>query len=231
MGNFEKIRYRQIGDRMSERDLDVSDIPHRVRRSTSSVTIAEPHWELRRAAEGMCYWIPAFSVEEKSAAIRHSVRKYRRARAARASDRRRKMATALAHIYDLYVYFITRPGARANFLREYRGVIATREFDADLGEFLVCCYLPRSAEGTVRWANALKEAVRRYTEVGMFAWTLGYRAPIMRIQNPMPTTIKAMADAYTGRLMRDKRKEGSSWRSRLADTTAILGHNTGVYHA
>jgi hypothetical protein len=199
---------------MIEHDLDISDIPHRVHRSTSSITIAEPDWELRRAAEGMCYWIPAFSVDEKSAAIQHSVRKYRRVRATRASDRRRKMATALAHIYDLYVYFITHPRARANFLSEYRSLIARRECNADLAEFLVSCYLPRSKKGTVRWTNALKEAVRRYTEVGMFAWRLGYRAPIMGIQNPMPSTIKAMADAYTGWLMRDKKKEGSSWRSR-----------------
>jgi hypothetical protein len=50
-------------------DTNVINIQHRARRSKSSVVIDEPVWELRRAAEGMRYWIPAFSVDEKSADI------------------------------------------------------------------------------------------------------------------------------------------------------------------
>jgi hypothetical protein len=193
-------------------DLDISAIRPRARRSKSNVVIDEPVWELRRAAEGMRYWIPAFSVHEKSADIFRSAREYRRARAARGPDRRRKLATMLGHIYDLYVYFITHPRARATFVDQYCGLIATREFHNDLAEFLVCRYLARSKEGLRRWTNALKEAVRQYTEIGMFAFQLGYRAPIMGIRNPMPTSIKAMADAYTSRPSGDKKKKRSSWR-------------------
>lgn len=193
-------------------DLDISAIRRRSGRSKSSVVIDEPVWELTRAAEGMRYWIPAFSVDEKSADIFRSAREYRRARAARTPDRRRKMATMLGHIYDLYVYFITHPRARANFVHQYCDLIATREFNNDLAELLVCCYVARSKEGTRRWANALKEAVRQYTEIGMFAFQLGYRAPIMGIRNPMPTTIKAMADAYAHHLWSDKKKKRWRWR-------------------
>jgi hypothetical protein len=193
-------------------DTNVINTQHRARRSKSSVVIDEPVWELRRAAEGRRYWIPAFSVDEKSADIRRSAREYRRVRAARTPDRRRKLATMLSHIYDLYVYFITHPRARANFVDQYYGLVATREFDNDLAEFLVCCYVARSKEGTCRWANALKEAVRQYTEIGMFAFQLGYRAPIMGIRNPMPTTIKAMADAYALHQRSDKKKKRWRWR-------------------
>jgi hypothetical protein len=193
-------------------DTNVIDIQHRARRSKSSVVIDEPVWELRRAAEGMRYWIPAFSVDEKSADIFRSAREYRRARAARTPDRRRKLATMLGHIYDLYAYFITHPRARAAFVDQSCDLIATREFDNDLAEFLVCCYVARSTEGTRRWANALKEAVRQYTEIGMFAFQLGYRAPIMRIRNRMPTTIKAMADAYADRPWSDRKKKRWRWR-------------------
>jgi hypothetical protein len=193
-------------------DTNVIDIHHRAHRSKSSVVIDEPVWELRRAAEGMGYWIPAFSVDEKSADIRRSAREYRRVRAARTPDRRRKLATMLGHIYDLYAYFITHPRARTNFVDQYCGLVATREYHNDLAEFLVCCYLARSKEGTCRWANALKEAVRQYTEIGMFAFQLGYRAPIMRIRNRMPTTIKAMADAYADRPWSDKKKKRWRWR-------------------
>ncbi len=193
-------------------DLDISEFRHHPRRSKSSVVIDEPVWELRRAAEGMRYWIPAFSVDEKSADIFRSAREYRRARAARTPDRRRKLATMLGHIYDLYAYFITHPRARTNFVDQYCGLVATREYHNDLAEFLVCCYLARSKEGTCRWANALKEAVRQYTEIGMFAFQLGYRAPIMRIRNRMPTTIKAMADAYADRPWSDRKKKRWRWR-------------------
>jgi hypothetical protein len=193
-------------------DLDISEIRHQPRRSKPSVVIDEPVWELRRAAERMGYWIPAFSVDEKSADISRSAREYGRARAARGPDRRKKTATMLGHIYDLYVYFITHPRARANFVHQYCDLIATREFNNDLAELLVCCYVARSKEGTRRWANALKEAVRQYIEIGMFAFQLGYRAPIMGIRNPMPTTIKAMADAYAHHLWSDKKKK--RWRGR-----------------
>jgi hypothetical protein len=193
-------------------DLDISEIRYQPRRSKSRVVIDEPVWELRRTAEGMRYWIPTFSVDEKSADICRSAREYRRARAARTPDRRRKMATMLGHIYDLYVYFITHPRARAAFVDQYSGLAATREFHNDLAEFLVCCYVARSKEGTRRWANALKEAVRQYAEVGTFAFRLGYRAPIMGIRNPMPTTIKAMADAYANRPWSDKKKKRWRWR-------------------
>ena len=195
-------------------ETNVINIQHRARRSKSSVVIDEPVWELRRAAERMGYWIPAFSVDEKSADISRSAREYRRARAARTPDRRRKMATMLGHIYDLYVYFIAHPRARAAFVDQYSGLAATREFHDDLAEFLVCCYVGRSKEGTRRWANALKEAVRQYAEVGTFAFRLGYRAPIMGIRNPMPTTIKAVADAYAKRLWSDKKKKRWRWRWR-----------------
>ena len=193
-------------------DLDISPDRHRARRSKSSVVIDEPVWELRRAAEGMGYWIPAFSVDEKSTDIFRSAREYRRARAARTPDRRRKMAAMLGHIYDLYVYFITHPRACAAFVHQSCGLIATREFHNDLAEFLVCRYVARSNDGTRRWANALKEAVRQYAEVGTFAFRLGYRAPIMGIRNPMPTTIKAMADAYTHHLRSDQKKKRWRWR-------------------
>src|ERR1700693_2373561 len=107
-------------------DLDISEIRYQPRRAKSSVVIDEPVWELRRAAEGMRYWIPAFSVDEKSVDICRSAREYRRARAARTPDRRRKMATMLGHIYDLYVYFIIHPRARAAFVVQYSGLTATR---------------------------------------------------------------------------------------------------------
>ena len=97
-------------------DTNVINIHHRARRSKSSVVIAEPVWELRRAAERIGYWIPAFTVDEKSVDICRSAREYRRVRVARTPDRRRKMATMLGHIYDLYVYFITHPRARAAFV-------------------------------------------------------------------------------------------------------------------
>jgi hypothetical protein len=193
-------------------DTNVINIQHRARRSKSSVVIDGPVWELRRAAERMGYWIPAFSVDEKSAAICRSAREYRRARAARTPDRRRKMVTTLAHIYDLYVYFVAHPRARATFVHQYSDLVATREFHNDLAEFLVCCYVARSEEGTHRWANALKEAVRQYTEIGMFAFQLGYRAPIMGIRNPMPTAIKAVAEAYAHYLWSDKKKKRWRWR-------------------
>src|SRR5216684_2251364 len=101
--SFRNAGFSGRRDRMIGPDLDIFEIRHRVRRSKSSITVAEPDWELRRAAEGIGYWIPAFSVDEKSAEICRSVQEYRQARAVRAPDRRRKMATALAHIYDLYV--------------------------------------------------------------------------------------------------------------------------------
>jgi hypothetical protein len=193
-------------------ETNVINIQHRARRSKSSVVIDEPVWELRRAAEGMRYWIPAFSVDEKSDDICRSARDYRRVRAARGPDRRRKLATMLGHIYDLYVYFITHPRARAAFVDQHSGLVATREFHNDLAEFLVCRYVARSNDGTRRWANALKEAVRQHTEIGMFAFQLGYRAPIMEIRNPMPTTIKAMADAYAHHRRSDKKKKRWRWR-------------------
>ena len=193
-------------------DTNSNNIHHRAHRSKSSVVIDEPVWELRRAAQGMRYWIPAFSVDEKSADIRRSAREYRRARAARAPDRRRKMATTLAHIYDLYVYFMTHPRACASFVQQYGGPVAKREFNNDLAEFLICCYITRSKKGTLRWANALKEAVSRYTEIGMFAFMLGYREPIIGMRHPMPTTIKAMADAYDRRLWKDGNKKRWRWR-------------------
>jgi hypothetical protein len=193
-------------------DTSVINIHHRARGSKSSVVIDEPVWELRRAAERMGYWIPAFSVQEKSVDICRSAREYRRARAARTPDRRRKMAMMLGHIYDLYVYFITHPRACTAFVDQYSGLITTREFDDDLAQFLVCCYVARSEEGTRRWANALKEAVWQHTEIGMFAFQLGYRAPIMGIRNPMPTTIKAMADAFAHRPWSDQKKKRWRWR-------------------